>query len=237
MLLKFISSLLLFFAGAVAGAETPPPTKTLVILFANSGNALMVKENTTMVVRALNALGYQVEFRSVPLSRGTAVIYKEAIDGELVRVREYGDFHPELVRVEEPIATANFSIYSKPGKKIPCAWDELIRSNLRIDYQRGVFYLEMNLKKYLSDRIRGIDYPEQMFQRLRSNRSDLFLLDKQSADNILNNSKEKWDMERVCDIHTAPTYMYLKAQHAELAKKLPAELRRIKKESPAVRMK
>lgn len=245
MHLKFICSfLLLFFGGAVAWAvESPPPlqqqqpTKTLVILFVNSGNALMVKDNTAMVVRAFNNLGYKLEFRSVPLGRGATEITKDPIDGELVRVREYGDFHPELVRVEEPIATATFSIYTKPGKKIPCNWDELTKSDLRIDYQRGIFYFEMNLKKHLSDRIRGINHAEQMFQRLRSNRSDVFFLDKKSADDILQNSKEKWDLERVCDIHSAPTYMYLKARYADLAKKLPAEFRRIKKESEPLKKK
>ncbi|WP_168196591.1 hypothetical protein [Bdellovibrio sp. ZAP7] len=54
MLLKFIFSLLMMFGGAVAVAqsEKQAPTKTLVILFVNSGNALMSKDDMARVVRA-----------------------------------------------------------------------------------------------------------------------------------------------------------------------------------------
>jgi hypothetical protein len=218
---------MLLICGSVARAENPPP-KSLVILFLNSGNALMVNRTTTVVVEALNELGFKVELRGVPLARGAQEIKKESIDGELVRIREYGDSHPELVRVEEPLATAYFSVYAKPGKKVPCDWPKLVQSDLRIDFQRGIYYFEMNLKNYMSPRIQAMDHPLQLFQRLRSNRSDLFLLDKFSAEKVMAESNEKWNMVRVCDIHVAPTFMYLKRRHTDLANKLPAVLRKMK---------
>ncbi|QDK44897.1 hypothetical protein DOM22_06835 [Bdellovibrio sp. ZAP7] len=64
----------------------------------------------------------------------------------------------EFGSVEEPIVAAIFSIYAKPGKKIPCNWGELVRSNLRIDYQRRVFYFETNLREHLSARIQGVEW-------------------------------------------------------------------------------
>ncbi|WP_413560639.1 hypothetical protein [Bdellovibrio sp. HCB209] len=215
------------FTAAPAAEKTPD--KSLVILFVTSGNELVGKNETAMIVDAFRDLGFKLEFRRVPLARGAQEISNENIDGELVRVREYGDTHPDLIRVEEPIAKVYFSIYAKRGAEVPCSWKELLGSKLRIDFQRGIHYFEMNLKDYVSTRVESIDTPMQMFQRLQSSRSDVFLLDRQSADNVIAKSPKKWNVERVCDLHVSPAYMYLKKTHAELAGKLPELFRKHRK--------
>ncbi|QDK38593.1 hypothetical protein [Bdellovibrio sp. NC01] len=207
------------------------PSGELEILFVSSGNSLLTDNDKDLLSRAMEEIGYKVVYRTVPLGRGPKEISNSSVDGELVRIREYGYVHPELVRVEEPFATAYFSIYSKPHKKVPCTWKELIDSKLRIDFQRGIYYFEMNLSTHLSDRIQAIDTPVQMFRRLQSNRSDLFLLDKLTAERELGSSMQAWDVSYVCDIYVAPTYMYLKRKHADIAVKLAPVLRRLKQKS------
>lgn len=116
---------------------------------------------------------------------------------------------------------------------MPCTWKELIDSKLRIDFQRGIYYFDIKFGAHLSDRIQAIDTPVQMFRRLQSNRSDLFLLDKVTAGRELASSMEAWDIRYVCDIHEAPTYMYLKKKHADIAAKLAPVLHKLKKDQPS----
>ena len=158
--ISFILVILLLSATSFA----QKPSGELEILFVSSGNSLLTDNDKELLNKAMEEIGYKVVYRTVPLGRGPKEISNSSVDGELVRIREYGYVHPELVRVEEPFATAYFSIYSKPHKKVPCTWKELIDSKLRIDFQRGIYYFEMNLSTHLSDRIQAIDTPVQMFR-------------------------------------------------------------------------
>lgn len=88
------------------------PSSELEILFVSSGNSLLTDSDKELLSKAMEEIGYKVVYRTVPLARGPNEISNPSVDGELVRIREYGDDHPELVRVEEPLAMAYFSVYS-----------------------------------------------------------------------------------------------------------------------------
>ncbi|MDP1612294.1 MAG: hypothetical protein Q8M11_14660 [Sulfuritalea sp.] len=52
---------------------------------------------------AFRRLGIPVQISSFPQARGTALANQGSVDGQAGRIRAYGDTHPDMVRVEEPV--------------------------------------------------------------------------------------------------------------------------------------
>ena len=61
---------------------------------------------------AFRRLGIPIEFAVYPTKRLSTTLDEGGIDGEFVRVHAYAAAHPNLVRVEEPVFSVQFALFT-----------------------------------------------------------------------------------------------------------------------------
>lgn len=86
------------------------------------------------------------QLQSLPGRRGTAMLADGSIVGELGRVRDYKQLHPEYLRVEEPFIILRTYMFTRAGRPPVNSWEEVTREVRTVSYQRGVFYYQKRLE-------------------------------------------------------------------------------------------
>ena len=102
---------------------------------------------TTEYLRALCAeIQQRCQLQSLPGRRGAAMLADGSIVGELGRVREYKELHPEYHRVEEPFIILRIYMFTRANRPEINSWDEVERKVGTVSYQRGVYYYQKRLE-------------------------------------------------------------------------------------------
>ncbi|RZT04147.1 ABC-type amino acid transport substrate-binding protein [Duganella sp. CF402] len=110
--------------------------------------------------RASSAYGYAAEYlqnlcveihqrcqlQSLPGRRGAAMLADGSIVGELGRVKEYKELHPEYQRVEEPFIILRTYMFTRANRPEINSWEEVESKLLTVSYQRGVYYYQKRLE-------------------------------------------------------------------------------------------
>ncbi len=86
------------------------------------------------------------QLQSLPGRRGAAMLADGSIAGELGRVREYLEKHPEYQRVEEPFITLRTYMFTRANRPQINHWSEVPAKVRTISYQRGVYYYQKRLE-------------------------------------------------------------------------------------------
>lgn len=86
------------------------------------------------------------QLQSLPGRRGAAMLADGSIVGELGRVREYHDKHPEYRRVEESFITLRSYAFTRAGQPQVSSWNALPARARTVSYQRGVYYYQKKLE-------------------------------------------------------------------------------------------
>jgi|SRR5471030_309895 len=87
---------------------------------------------------AFRRLGYELVYLALPARRSGAEADSGKVAGELSRGRDYGETHPNLVRVEEPAISSVYSAYSLNPDLQLSGWQSLGDRTLRIEYRMGM---------------------------------------------------------------------------------------------------
>jgi hypothetical protein len=104
-------------------------------------------------VEAFRRLGMSMEYVQYPAARASAEADIGKVDGELGRVQDYGETHPNLVRVNESplfFTVAAFAI--DPAIKVN-GWESLREKPYRVDYRLGYKLFQDQLPKLVEKKI------------------------------------------------------------------------------------
>ncbi len=131
------------------------------------------------------------ELSYIPLNRSEQQLKVQELDGEVARVYSYLKHRDDLIRLPQPIYSMTFSFYCRKNSEIEIShWSDLDNTDLRIDVRRGMAFIDEELKKY---DIRGdlvkLNTTEQGLNRLKMDRSDVFIDNKISVEPYLLNDQ------------------------------------------------
>ena len=135
---------------------------------------------------AFKRIGYNVDFVEAPLHRAELMVTSGQVDGELHRVKEYGDTRPTILRVPTPHFPTVFSAYSAQPLILKDGWDALKDTKFRVNYREGVLWAKDHLYDRLpANQIQSVPTDESGLNKLLAGRSDLFIDQDQIIDEIL----------------------------------------------------
>jgi hypothetical protein len=181
---------------------------------------------------AFRRLGIPVKLATIGLARRSALVEGGEIDGAVARTRAYGDAHPELQRIDEPIMEFTFSLYAADASLRPATLEELPGAVVA-EYRRGVLGCENSLGKVIApDRLSNVAATEQGLRKLLARRSDVYcdidvyVREALQADGF----KQTPGVRKLFDIASVPTYPYIYRKHADLAPRLASVLRQMRVE-------
>ena len=184
---------------------------------------------------AFARLGYQFKYAAVPMRRSSAMSAMGLSDGEINRAYDYGQYAPQLVRVEEPHVVTRYMAYAtRPGLHFN-GWSSLSGTGLKVGYFAGAFRVERMLEAVLPQAdlsaVGGVDIGLQM---LYLRRIDLFvyneILIQDWLHRIDSSTIDKSLFYPVGEMEPISYYAFLAPKFAALAPKLAEVLRKMRKE-------
>ena len=99
---------------------------------------------------AFKRIGKTLAYQYNPAKRATFYAISGKTDGELARVYNYNDDFPELIRVDEPLATIRFSAFTTSPQIKLNGWESLSGTPYRVEYIRGERLCEKNLTAFVN---------------------------------------------------------------------------------------
>lgn len=160
------------------------------------------------------------------------------IDGELTRSAEYGQSHPNLVRVEPPHEPLLFAAYSLDPNIRFDGWDELAGTDLRVGYRAGLLLSEKRLHAVMAPwRTVGVASVKIGLKMLQAKRFDLFVDTEPSVDYELTQKTQNGPTSaplvyRAGTMELTAQHLYLHMKHKNLAVELARELQSLRKLPP-----
>ncbi len=208
-----------------------PPKLTLVV---SSGTADSPSGTALRMIygEAARRVGHELNLVSMPSARATAQSDRGVVDGEINRVADYGDLHPNLIRVDTPHFTVNFNAYGRGDTKMGTGWTALQQQVLRVDYVRGCKKCEAELPRVVpAERLSAVNTVSQALRKLVAARTDLIIDIDSEVDALLQAPEfAAADVKRVALMEAVPMHAYLHKKQATLAPQLSAALLAMKKE-------
>jgi hypothetical protein len=223
----------LVFSAATASGQTQPAAAPVFHMAAAQPDSPEFRFAVLVYQEAFRRLGIPVEVAAYPLERRAILMSEGKIDGEASRTKAYGETHPELVRVEEPIISFTFSLFTgNPALNIR-RLEDLAIGNLQVEYRRGILACENALKKFVpAERIFTITHTEQGVKKLAALRTDVYCdIDVYIPEVLrLPELQGVTSIRKLLDIATVPTFPYVTRKHAALAPRLAAVMKQMRAE-------
>jgi polar amino acid transport system substrate-binding protein len=181
---------------------------------------------------ALGRLGYRLDYRPYPAKRSSMVSDSGESDGEINRVAEYSELHPELVKVPVPHFAIRFSAYAARPLALANGWQALKHTDLRVEYRSGVALPGVQLPLVVpSDRLTVANSALLGLRKLQVGRSDIFVEVESVADTVLASEEFRHtSIRKVALMESAEVHAHLHRRHADLAVRLGQVLADMKRE-------
>ncbi|MYM65392.1 hypothetical protein GTP45_00910 [Pseudoduganella sp. FT55W] len=155
------------------------------------------------------------------------------VDGELGRGKDYGDSHPNLVRVNEPALSLTLAAYAlNPTLKLK-NWDSMQGDRWRVEYQRGMQMPSTRLASVVPASLQStISSPRLGLRKLAAGRTDIYIDFAEHIDPLLKSEPFTFSelVVKVGNMERVAIHAYLNRRHAALEPKLSAVLRDMKTE-------
>jgi hypothetical protein len=231
--LRLIASLLaavVLLAGSPAPAAEPA---TIVLGTHQSETTFQGRWLRRIYAEAFRRIGVPLQVSVVPLQRLSVLVDQGGIDGDVGRVHAYADAHPDQVRVEEPMYSMVFGLYSTDATLRLKRLEDLRTSGLRGIYPRGVAICENTLRPLLPpDRLLDVTESEQAFDMMLAGRSDFFCTSDLGVLDVLYGERFRHvaPLPMLIAIKDVPIHAYLHRRHAALAPRLAAALAQMRAE-------
>lgn len=181
---------------------------------------------------ALRRLGYRLVLRAFPAKRASIMADQGEVDGEIHRVGEYGQSHPNLVRVESAHFSLLFSAYARAPITLGNGWQALKGSRYRVEYAVGTRKCEVELPKVVApDRLSVVASDLLGLRKLALGRSDLFIDVDSVVQPVLALAEfQGTPIRKVALMEEVKAYAYLHKRHQGLAVRLAEVLSEMKRE-------
>ena len=166
------------------------------------------------------------QLQSLPGRRGAAMLADGSIVGELGRVREYSDLHPEYQRVDEAFITLRTYMFTRAGQPAVNSWPEVVGKVRTVSYPRGVYYYQKRLEA-LQPRVQPHDVQtvEACLQMVLKGRDQACLFDDGA---LSTESRALLPQGRIGHpLNDLNLYIYLGKDHAVLAPSIADAVRRL----------
>ncbi|MFC4157765.1 substrate-binding periplasmic protein [Chitinimonas lacunae] len=183
-------------------------------------------QGEALMRRVYGQLGIEVELVRLPTRRSLLLAAGGQLDAELLRIRQIGQEHPDLLRVPIAIAQVELGAYARPGTPVPGNWQALTR--YRVAYMRGARFIERHLEP-LPHKVEGLDSYDAL--RLVATRTaDIALLPRSEAAQVL--AREELSQVREVGFvsEVEPLYHYLHKRHRALLPRLNDALLRLRQQ-------
>ena len=220
---------------AVPSMASASAEKMILVGTEGVKNSVYGKWLNLIFTEAFGRLGYALQYDGYPAARASAMSDSGMVDGEISRVLEYQEGHPNLIRVDEILYSTKFVAFAvKPGIVLH-GWKSLQNTDYRVDYRRGVKLSESELSlvvdsKHLSD----VTSAEQGLKKLISGRTDLYVDVEFTIIEAINGlDPEQFDVSALYQagiMQKVDAYVYLHKKHTTLVPKVAEVLKAMKKE-------
>ncbi len=221
-------------APALAPDPALPPALPKLVMVVSAGTAKSPNGTALRMIygEAGRRIGYQIDLLPLPTARATAMSDLGEVDGEINRVADYGERHPNLQRVDPAHFTVQFTAYGKASVDVGNGWAALAATGWRIDYVRGCKKCESELPKVVPpQRLTGVNNLLLALRKLQAERSDLVIDIDNEIESVLTlpefagaNLKKRAVMGEV------GMHAYLHKKNARLVARLGAALAAMKRE-------
>ncbi|NRD72329.1 hypothetical protein HQQ94_03540 [Shewanella sp. VB17] len=185
---------------------------------------------------ALTRLNIDFSYVVMPAIRSSKMTDIGKVDGETARVATYGTAHPNMIRIEEPIFTANLSAYSNDQSIKINAWKDIQNSQYTVEYYRGIYLTHKRLTGYISsDRLTNSSTPSESLHKLirpkNRGKIDLYIGVEQFTTELLTRPEFIGsNIQMIAHLENISFYGYLHQRHHDLAIKLAEVFRQMKSE-------
>lgn len=174
-------------------------------------------------------LGYELKLEVLPSIRLPIQTKTGAIDGELIRMSNYGKLHRHLTRVDEASFEFVVAVYSHDKNLNVGSWGDL--KGLSVGYRRGVKVVENELTKVLEEKdlVQLTDVPRAL-RVLSLERLDAYVGIESLTDEYLISQSEiiKSSVVKVSRLKEDSAHLFLGERFAFLAPKISTALKNMK---------
>ncbi len=183
-----------------------------------------------LYTEAFKRLGRNFRYLELPLRRATLMARHSTIDGETGRVGSYGEAGADLEKVPVRLWTAHFVAVSHDPDIRVSSWKELKGLAGVVDYRRGVWMAEHQLKQLRTgESINAVTSPVQGLSRLLAGRSTLYVDVGQVVNRTLERSRFRGaPLYEAGVLARMPIYPFLVSKDANLVAPLARVLRKMR---------
>ncbi len=186
---------------------------------------------------AFRRVGVPMVIRTYPSLRLSLLVHNGEVDGDLARAREYGEEHPNLVRVDAMVANATLALYAARPMAID-SLEAVAKAGHRVVYTRGAVLCERALRKALpTERVIDANDDPQAMRLLLARRVDLLCTTTAELGTLMElpDFRHVRGVQQVLTLGSSPFYLFLDKRHAALAPALAAALNAMRAEGLMVR--
>ncbi|NRD74954.1 hypothetical protein HQQ94_17375 [Shewanella sp. VB17] len=200
--------------------------------FIDPDTNIHMKWSELIYSEALTRLNIKFSYIVLPAIRASLMADLGKIDGEIVRGETYGDEHPNLIRIEEPITVVNLSAFAHDSTISLSSWEAVKNSHYKIEYYRGQHLAGQRLSQYVSaDRLTNSSSPTQSLRKLLRGRIDVYIGTEQIATGLLATPEFiDSDIKMLTRLESISAYGYLNKRHSDLAITLADVFKQMKSE-------
>lgn len=225
-------------AGVQAQAPAPdpalPPALPKLVMVVSAGTAKSPNGAALRMIygEAGRRIGYRIDLLPLPTARATALSDLGEVDGEISRVADYGERHPNLQRVDPAHFTVQFAAYGKQSVDVGNGWPALAATPWRIDYVRGCKKCESELPKVVPPpRLTGVNNLLLALRKLQAERSDLVIDIDNDIESVLASPEFAGaSLNKRAVMDEVGMHAYLHKKNARLVPRLAAALAAMKRE-------
>jgi hypothetical protein len=226
---EFIAGLALP-AVAGLGLAAEPARRLVLAGLVGSGEGYVGRWLYLVYTDAFAQLGMALEIRTLPAARAAAEAAAGHVDGELARSYDYGDLQPNLVRVPEPTFIASTVAYARRADiRLADGWEGLRDTPYRIEYRQGYPIMARKLQAVVpAAQLGGVRNAETGLRKLVLGRSDIYVDVADTVDSFLVTPEFRHaGIRQAALMEHSAMHAYLSVQHAELAPRLGAILKKM----------
>jgi polar amino acid transport system substrate-binding protein len=213
---------------------TLPPPQPRLVLVVSAGTAISPNGVALRMIygEVGRRIGYQIDVLPLPTSRAIAMSDKGDVDGELNRVADYGNAHPNMLRVSPSHFSVNFIAFGRDSIEVGNGWPALAANPLRVDYVRGCKKCETELPKVVpAERLTGVNNLLLALRKLQADRSDLVIDIENEIESVMALSEFAGSkLKRRAVMESVDMHAYLHKKNAALVPKMGAALAAMKRE-------
>lgn len=181
---------------------------------------------------AFSRLDMEFECPFYPSKRASKMADEGQLDGEPARASYYAKDHPNLIMLDVPIVSVNFTAFATNSTYQLDGWESLRKTDYRVEYLRGIKACEESLPDVVNpDKLSVINHFIQGLKKLVAGRVDIFVhLEADVVAALRTDEFKDSGIQKVGVMEQQIAYPYLHKKHQVLVPKLETVLREMRKE-------